>query len=193
MNSTVDNSMTPEQSFQVITEMISKAKANYNNTISFYLLLWGIILVISPWLDHGLKLLGVEYHYLVWLVLSTAGVAIGIFHGIRLGKREITYSVLDKVILAIWISCSVSFFIMFILQFAGYLRGPEFSLISGIGCFASGWILKFKPLQIGGIAFWLITPIFYMFPEYWKELMTMGILIGYVFPGIALRNHLKNV
>ncbi len=192
MNSTAENSMSPEQSFQIINDMIGRARKNYNSTISFYLLLWGMILVISPWLDHGLKLMGVEYHFLVWILLAAAGVIIGVIHGIQLGKNKQAPSILDKVVLAIWISCSVSFFLMFILQFAGYLKGPEFFLISGIGCFASGWILKFKPLQIGGLSFWIITPIFYLFPEYWKELMTLGILIGYVYPGIALRKHVKN-
>lgn len=184
--------MTPEQSFQIINDMIGRARTNYNDTISFYLLLWGVILVISPWLDHALKLMGVEYHYLVWIVLAAVGVLAGIVKGVSLGKIKRSYSIIDKAVLAIWISSSASFFLMFVLQFSGYLKGPEFFLISGIACFASGWILKFKPLQIGGIAFWVITPLFYMFPDYWKELMTLGILIGYVYPGIALRNHLKN-
>lgn len=192
MNSTAEKSMTPEQSFQIINDMIGRARTNYNNTISFYLLLWGVILVISPWLDHALSLMGVEYHYMVWIILAAAGVVIGIIHGSKIGKKKRSYSIVDKAVLAIWISCSASFLLMFILQFSGYLRGPEFFLISGIGCFSSGWLLKFKPLQLGGIAFWLITPVFYMFPDYWKELMTLGIVIGYVYPGIALRNHLKN-
>ncbi|MNH37103.1 hypothetical protein D3C79_979630 [compost metagenome] len=61
-------------------------------------------------------------------------------------------------------------------------------IIAGIGTLLSGWVMKFKPLVIGGIIFLLMAiASVYIENEYKALIHGLAILTGYLIPGYLLK------
>ena len=66
---------------------------------------------------------------------------------------------------------------------------PFYILMYAIGTFVSGGILKFKPLQWGGTACWVLAVIAtYVTYESQILLTAAAILVSYLIPGYLLRS-----
>ena len=70
---------------------------------------------------------------------------------------------------------------------------PFILLLAGFPTFVSGFIIKFKPLIIGGISFWVFALIAHFTGGNVELLATpAAILIGYLIPGYLLKRRVDH-
>ena len=64
-------------------------------------------------------------------------------------------------------------------------------LLEGIGTIVSGRVLRFKPLQLGGLAFFSAALVSVLIPDEYKYLIhAIAIITGFIVPGYMLK-HVK--
>jgi hypothetical protein len=190
-----DEKLTQEQSLSLITEMISQAKENYAKGSSFYFLLWGWVIMTA---NLGHYLLGkfdlYPYPYVVWLIVIPA-IFITIFKSNKARSESDVYTHYDRLYTSLWILVSVCIFITLI--FMGQLNfnhSPIILIYSGLGTFISGVILKFRPLLVGGIAFFVGATVGFFLPVIDQYLLSgLLIIVGYLIPGYLLKRDRERV
>ncbi|MBK7308160.1 MAG: hypothetical protein IPI88_14815 [Chitinophagaceae bacterium] len=66
-------------------------------------------------------------------------------------------------------------------------------LFYGIPTFLSGFVMRFTPLKLGGIACWLLAiGSTFVAPIYYLILLAVAVLIAWIIPGYLLRKKFKN-
>lgn len=184
--------LNPEESLQIIESMIQRTKGNLHDS-SFYFLLWGWVVLIGI-----VGQIIIERYtdctkpYLIWLIVIP-GVIVNIIYGIRHGKKTRVSTHLGHVNLMIWIAFFVSYIIIivFIKEF-NYNVAPVIFLLAGNATFLTGIIIKFKPLILGGIVFWIGVLCLYLIPgDYAVFVSPLVIIFGYLVPGYLLKSQNK--
>jgi hypothetical protein len=189
-----DEKFSPEQSLQLIQTMISKTKQDMSDD-AIHFLVWGWITFIACIGQFILKnVFGYEHHYYIWSLVFV-GVGFNIWYGIKYGKKERVKTYIGDSMKYLWIGMGLSYFVLSaILTILGWHTSvfPFFILLYGLGTFVSGNILRFKPLQIGGIIAWGLA-ISSAFVEYDYQMLfgAAAILISYIIPAYMLRNKNK--
>ena len=185
---TEEKTLKFEESLQIIENMIKRTKGNLHDS-SFYFLLWGWIILIGTAGQLILKhLTDITKPYLIWLVIIPGIIASAIF-GYRHGKKNNTTSHLDRINFMVWIAFFVSYalVIVFAKEF-NYRIGTIIFLLAGNATFLTGVIIKFKPIILGGIVFWLGSLCMFLLPNNYMEFISPLIIIfGYLIPGYLLR------
>lgn len=198
------NSLTPEESFDIINKAISNFKMNYKENAQVFLL-WGWILtlasisnfiilkILSSWEAHelmagkwelkGLYILG------NWVVFCLIGFIILYFMVRKINKDKKVYSHIDKFIEYQWWVTAASFVIATIICFRMRIEPPVLMLlIAGIATTTTGLVIKFKPLIIGGILFFIFSiATTFVTNEYLALLVGAAIICGYLIPGYFLK------
>ncbi|MEX0967831.1 MAG: hypothetical protein WD077_11375 [Bacteroidia bacterium] len=180
--------MNPQESLQLINEMISRAKRSFAG-ISFYFLLWGVLLAIAGVMEYVLEhLVHYEHHYIGWPAMGLAGFVAAMWKG-RKDDRERVPSYYDRIFGYLWGSFGITLVLLIISTVGTGLNPGSFIIIlTGLPTFVTGGILKFKPLIVGGILFWIIGIISFFFFEEFKSLMfSFAIIAGYIIPGLMLK------
>lgn len=184
--------LKPEESLQIIERMIQRTKGNFHDS-SFYFLLWGWIILIGSAgqiiLD---RFTDFTKPYLIWLIIIP-GIIANIIYGIRHGKKNHVSTHLGHVNLMIWIAFFVSYIIVivFIKEF-NYKIAPVIFLLAGNATFLTGIVIKFKPLILGGIVFWIGVLCLYLIPgDYTEFVSPLIIIFGYLVPGYMLKSYSK--
>ena len=186
--SEMDENLTVEQSLDIITKMIRQAQGRFSGN-SFYFILWGWCVVAA---NLGMYVLmrfsDYPYPYLVWLITVPAWI-ITLVYAFGRDRRGNTRSHLDQVNLWLWLSLGIS---MFIVCSFGYViawnLNPVILLMGAIPTFVSGMIIRFKPLLIGGISFWIGGLICFLVPHQEQYLVgAIAIAFGYLWPGYLLK------
>ena len=190
--------MTPEESLNLIGEVISNTRNNLR-TDSFFFLLWGW-LVITASLIESLILWNAGrmnewknvslFSGLDWCVLTLVGLIIMFFyikkHYVKRGYRTF----FEKVISYIWILSSVIIFLMVYLAGTRH-ESPEPFILAAISVptVITGMMTRFKPLIIGGLLFVLFAIIAVnVHTNYIRSLVSVVALIcGYLVPGYLLK------
>ena len=93
-----------------------------------------------------------------------------------------------------WLALGISFFCSSIHQCISKIHLPfTYTLISAaIGTLASGLVMKFKPLTIGGILFFISAIVSIYVPDDYKVLLQGAtIIVGYLIPGYLLKSSVK--
>ncbi|MCO5273281.1 MAG: hypothetical protein M9954_16590, partial [Cyclobacteriaceae bacterium] len=151
-----------QQSLDLIQAMIKQAQGNMLNN-SFYFILWGWAIVLANIGMYALyKFTDYEYPYIVWLIAIPAW-AITMVYGARQGKQAGKRTHLDKVNMWLWICFGLTIlpFLIF-MQKIGYNINPVVLVITAAPTFLAGIMLKFKPLILGGIGFYLFGILCFM-------------------------------
>ncbi len=186
-----ERDISPEESLQIITGMIGKAKSNFARGGSFYFLLWGSVIAFADFGHFGLlKFTNYSYPYIVWLLVIPA-VIITIVYSIRkAGKRTVTPSSFDRIYGKLWWAIFVC--ILMVLAFMSnlnYQTTPVILLFSAIGTYVTGEVLRFRPLILGGIGLALCAIGAFLVPIDFQYLIAgIGMCLGYIVPGIMLKN-----
>jgi hypothetical protein len=180
---------SPQDSLRLIQSMIAKTKEGISDR-SFYFLMWGWLTVIACLLQYYLLVvIKYERHYLAWLILLI-GVIISIIYGIQQKKKERIKTYLNESMAALWMGIGISFMpLSIVLAKIGWQYAfPFYILLYGIGTFCSGGIIKFKPLQWGGIAcFGLAIAAAYASYQAQILLTAAAIIVSYLIPGYLLK------
>jgi hypothetical protein len=199
------NSLTPEESFDIITKAISNFKINYKESAKVFLL-WGWILTLAcfsnfiilkilqskealeltvgNWELTGLFILG------NWVVFCLIGFIILFFMERKINKGKKVYSYLEGHVKNLWIVTAASFFIATLLCVKLKIAPPPIMLlIAGIATTTSGLLIKFRPVIIGGMTFFIFSiATTFVSNEYLALVTGAAIICGYLIPGYYLKS-----
>jgi hypothetical protein len=191
------DTFSPEQSLQLISRMINRAKDRFSENGHLYLL-WGWAVLICSIAQYILmNIVKWEQHSMVWISMWLVFIYQMIYIS-RQKKKEKVRTYTDEIISVVWIT-----FIVLMALF-GFLFGrilgeeyyrfinPGFLAIYGMPTVLSGAILRFRPLIIGGIACWALALISAFTPyEYHLLLLGVAVIVAWIIPGYLLRSKYK--
>jgi hypothetical protein len=193
-----EKQMTPEESLNLIGEVISSTRNNLKAD-SFFFLLWGWLIIVASllesvilwnagrmndWKNVGM-LSGIN-----WCVLVLIGIVIQFFYIKRHYVKRGYKTFFEKVISYLWI---VSTIVIFAIVYMAGVRheSPEFYILAAISIptVTTGILTRFRPLIIGGMLFILFAVIAAnVHTDYLRSLIEVIALIsGYLIPGYMLR------
>lgn len=192
------NNLTPEESFNIINKAISNYKMNYKESAKTFLL-WGWALTLACFSNFIiLKILHSREAYELmgffslgnWVVFGLIGFIILFFMDRKIKKEKKVYSYLDSYIKNLWKVTAASFFIAAIICIKLEIASPPIMLlIAGIATTTSGLLIKFKPLIIGGMAFFIFSiATTFVSNEYIALIVGAAIICGYLIPGYLLKS-----
>ena len=188
---TEDESLTTQQSLNIITEMINNAKGNVKEN-SIYFLLWGTVIAIADIGMFTLIKMNYPHPYIVWSIAIPAWI-VTIIMGYKQGKRARATSHLDRISAWSWFTFGIVIFTLVIFgRLINWQLNPVIMLMSTIPTVISGVVIKFRPLIVGGVCFWVFGILCFIVPEPWHFLVgAVAVVIGYLVPGFMLRNKMK--
>jgi uncharacterized membrane protein len=188
-----EKSMTGEESLRIISEMINKTKVNIKQG-SFHLLLWGWLILVCSLADPLLALFTDYPHpYYVWL-LTIPGAVVSIVYGIVSGRKAKVHTYADRIYMWVWLAFFASFITLLTIHSGSMGTISSYILIlAGFATFVSGWIIRFKPLIIGGVLYWIVAVASHFSdPSLAPFGMPLAVITGYLIPGYMLKYRLNN-
>lgn len=182
------NELTASQSLDLISSMIREAKGRVQEN-SFYFLLWGWVTLIGNLGMFVLASMAYPHPYLIWIITIPAWI-VSFVWGIRQRRTARTATHFGRISAGLWISLGVV--IVTLVAFGSKISfelNPLILLVSAIPTFTSGIILKFRPLVVGGILFWLSAIASFLVPREFQPLVgALAIACCYLVPGYLLKN-----
>lgn len=178
---------SPQESLNLITEVIAKTRDSIKDQ-SFCYLLWGWLISTASILFFVLQ----QYtrFTLFFLPFPILG-AIGIFTTVLYFRKRMntTETYLSYFLNRMWIVLGVGFIsVVFINVVHQHTPFTYTLLIAAIGTFVSGLIIRFRPLVAGGATLFAAAIISTYIPgEYVVLLHGVAIIIGYLIPGYMLK------
>ncbi len=181
--------LSAQQSLILIQSMIDKTKTQLSNN-SIYFLMWGWLVLIGCLLQYFLMVvIQYEHHYYAWFVIII-GVVFSTVYSIRHKRNQQVKTYVGESMGVLWSGMSINFVaLVFILSHIGWNYAfPIYMLLYATGTFISGGILKFKPLQIGGIMCWILA-VGACYVSYQNQILftAAAILASYLIPGYLLK------
>jgi hypothetical protein len=185
--------MTGEESLRVISEMINKTKVNIRQGI-FHLLFWGWLIIfcsISAWLLE--RFTEISNPWNVWF-LVIPGSLVSFIYGYMKGKKSLFHTYADILYMWTWIGFFIAAVVLFIITSDRMESvAPYILTLAAIPTFISGFIIKFKPLILGSITFWIFALIAYFAgPSAGQLTVPVAMLTGYLIPGYILKNRVDH-
>lgn len=182
--------MTPEQSLRLIESMIGQAKKSFSK-LSFYFLMWGVLLTLAMVATYVLRDQPDAWGQgAPWGIAGILGGIVSSVHGARQGRREPVNNPMDGLIGWLWSSYVITMMIMIVVSVLDRRDpGAMVTLLTGIPTFMTGQILRFRPLIIGGVLFWVagIAMHFSDDPLTLTLLYCGAMVFGYIIPGLMLK------
>lgn len=188
----MNSELTPQESLRLIEGMIGQARRSFSR-MSFYFLLWGVLLIAAMVATYLLRYNTTGWqHGAPWGVAGVLGGLISAIHGAREGKREQVSNPMDTTIGWLW----GSFVITMLLLIAFTVTGRAdttivVTMLTGLPTFITGQIMRFRPLQLGGIIFWVAGGGMMLLNSALATLVLYctAMVLGYILPGILLKHH----
>jgi len=193
-----EKQMTPEESLNLIGEVISNTRNNLK-TDSFFFLLWGWLIIgaslleslilwnagrMNEWGNVGM-LSGIN-----WCGLVIIGWIIQFFYIKKQYVKRGYKTFLGKVISYLWIISGCIIFLMVYLSMARH-ESPEPYILAAISIptVITGVMIRFRPLIIGGLLFILFAILAVnVHDDYIRSSVTaIALVCGYLVPGYLLR------
>ena len=186
----MEKHLTEQESLSLIESMIQRAKNNFSESGTLYLV-WGVtIFTCSLFQFIAIK----YYHYsnafyvwfLTWLVLIYQVIFL-----VKKHKKLTVRTYTDDILKYVWLCFTVCTFLMiFILQSQKPYTSiyPAILVLYAIPTFLSGMVLKVKPLTLGGTCCWALA-VFSVFTAYEYQILFIAaaVLVAWIIPGIYLR------
>jgi hypothetical protein len=180
--------MTGEESLRIITEMINKTKTSISQS-SFHLLFWGWLIFFCSLSEFILyRFTDFSNSWYVWF-LVIPGVFVSMIYGFVKGRREKAHTYTEIIYMWTWLGLAFAIAVLCVVQGKEMASVDKYILVLvGLPTFISGFILKFKPLIIGGITFWIFALIAnFSGPDISSLCMPVAIVTGYLVPGYLLK------
>jgi hypothetical protein len=184
----MDKTLTPEQSLRLIDETIREAKRSFQK-IHFYFLLWGILFAMAGIASYVLMRVGSTWHWVGWPVMGVLGGIIAGVHGAREGRKQGAMTTMDRVHMWLWTASTISLLLLLVgLLARGVDPNPYILVLIGMPTFITGALMRFRPLMLGGVLFWIIgLASFFVLREYSSLVFSGAIVLGYIIPGLLLK------
>lgn len=170
--------------------MIAQAKNNYEQSGSFYFLLWGWVVMIAN-LGHYIldKFTSFEYPFIFW-TLTLPAAALAAWYGSRQTNTTQTKTHFSRMYGQVWtaIGICMAFSLLFMSKL-NYNHSALIMMLAGAGTYLSGQMLRFRPLIYGAFALWVASVACFSLPMTDQYLVgALGILAGYLIPGYLLKS-----
>ncbi len=188
--------LTPEESFIIINKAIANFKLNYKETAKVFLL-WGWVLAIASFSNFIIiKILysreaSIGFLSLCnWAVFLLIGFIIMFFMERKLNKDKKVFSYLESYFKNLWTVTAASFIIATFLCIKLEINPPPIMLlIAGMATTTSGLLIKYRPVIIGGMAFFIFSlAATFVSNEYISLIVFAAIICGYLIPGYSLKS-----
>ena len=183
-----EKTLTEKESFEIITQMINKAKSDYRET-GVAALMWGSIVTfcsLVTFINYYLQWQPAKY---VWF-LTYIAVIPQIIISVRESKKTKYKTYNADAMGGIWISFGIALILLiyFVNTFKAEHNETLFLILYGVPTFATGYTRKFKAMIIGGTACWAfaIASMYIVFP-YTMLLTAAAALLAWFIPGLILR------
>jgi hypothetical protein len=183
-----EKQMTGEESLRIITDMLNRTRVNIRQG-SFHLLLWGWVVVICSLGEFLLdRFTGIEHPYYIWM-LTIPGAFVSILYGTINGRKAKVHTYADKIWMWTWMAFLFSMLVMFVIHSNKLSRvSPDILMLAAMPTFISGVIIRFRPLLIGGICFWVFALVVNFADPMVSQLgFPIAMIIGYLIPGYMLK------
>lgn len=186
----MEQELTPSESLKLIETMISQAKSSFSR-MSIYFLLWGVLLIAAMIATYLLRDSGGAWGQgAAWGVVGVIGGIASWIIGAAQSKMEQINNPMDRVVGWVWGSFIITMLLM-IFCFGGSGRDPgaAIALLTALPTFLTGQIMRFKPLILGGVLFW-VAGIIMFFSGNSAVIVSaycIAMLFGYIVPGILLK------
>ncbi len=182
--------LSEQESLDLITKMINKAKCDYRDT-GVGALLWGSVITFCSLVAFLDSFLDIPYAGYVWY-LTFAAIVPQVIISVRHSRQKKFTSYSDDAMGSIWLSfgIGVALFFLYANVFGADIPAPTtiFLIAYGFPTFATGYARRFKPMIIGGIACWvfavanMFTPI-----QYSMLYSAVAAQLAWFIPGLILR------
>lgn len=190
---TEQKDLSPRQSLDVITTMISQAQGKMRNN-SFYFLLWGWTVALANFGMYSLmEFTDYPHPYFVWTITIPAWI-ITMIYGSRQDKQAAVSTHLDKINMWLWIGYGVTILpVVFFMSKINFNINPLILIITAMPTFLTGIMLRFRPLLFGGINFWAFGILAFLVDNQTQYLVGgIAIILGYLVPGYLLKTTHEN-
>ncbi|UYZ61678.1 hypothetical protein [Hymenobacter weizhouensis] len=191
---TPEKPLSAPESLALIQQMIQEAKQDLSDN-SYDLLLWGWLVLVAALVHYGLLQTNYAMPWLAWPVLMGLGTVLAFVHGARRSKREQgRRTALGDFMVGLWAGFGV---LMLMLIGVGIVQSwalayPLIIALYGLGTFATGTALRFRPLVWGGAACWVLaTAAFLVSFDVQLLLVAAAVLVSYIVPGHLLKNQYR--
>lgn len=180
---TKHDNLNPQQSLEIISTMINQVKGNIRSS-SFYFLLWGWVITF-----YFFKY--TEYQRqapLVWTLCIPAWI-ITMIYASRQEKKAGVVTHLDRISMWLWIGMAITIFPSWIFgEKINWMVNAIVLMPIGMATFLSGIIIRFRPLILGGITFWIAGTLCYIVGPIEQYLVgAIAMVFGYLVPGYLLK------
>jgi hypothetical protein len=187
---TKNEPLSPQDSLALIESMIRQAKGKVSNN-SFYFLLWGWVIAICNFGMYFILKYTAYGNYApsVWLLTIPAWV-ITMIYGARQGRNREVTSHLDRVNMWLWIAMAITITPAWALGHKlNWMVNAIILMPVGAATFVSGVIIRFLPLRLGGIVFWMAGVLCYFLDKDDQYIAGgIAVILGYLVPGYLLRS-----
>jgi hypothetical protein len=194
-----DTQFSPEESLQLIETMINKAKNRFGEDGHLYIL-WGWLVLICSVTEFVLfHFFQYEKHYIVWSV-SWLLLIYQVYYLVKKHQKQKVRTYTANIIGYVWMTFIIlSFLIGFLI---GRLSGgseyfqhifPIVLALYGMPTFLTGIIIRFRPLQFGGIFCWLLSVATILLPyDYQMLMLSAAMIVAWLVPGYLLRSKYRH-
>jgi hypothetical protein len=209
-----ENKMTEQESLQLISQMINKAKNSYHDT-GIGPMLWGGVITICSLVSYFRVEYGFKLPFDIWL-LTIVAIVPQIFISIKESKISKVKQYDDKVLDYVWISFGISIFMLSFINakiidalnpvFSTYIEvkgtrpaldygsfiGSFFLLLYAIPTFITGACRNMKPMLYGGIICWVCC-IISVYTKFKVDMLltAFAATMAWLIPGIILFSRYK--
>jgi hypothetical protein len=132
-----------------------------------------------------------QHYYLGWPIAGVLGGILAALHGSRHSDQPQHFS--SRLVSFLWGGFVITLIVLLVCTVGtGTEPGPYIILLTGLPTFVSGGIMRFRPLLIGGILFWVFGVVTFFFLLDLRSLIfSVAIITGYIIPGLMLRQSEK--
>jgi hypothetical protein len=125
-----------------------------------------------------------------WAVFILIGIIIMIVMNKKVNKDKKVVSYLESYFNNLWSVTAASFFIATLLCIRLEINPPAIMLlIAGIATTTSGLLIKYRPMIIGGMTFFIFSlAAIFVSDEYLSLVVFAAIICGYLIPGYLLKS-----
>lgn len=188
--------LSPQESLQLITNVISSTKENYKNQSVFFIL-WGTLVAAASFGQYALiNFSDIRQTALPWMILMPLGILLSIYFGKKQSSERKTLTFYNNFLNTMWIVLYVAFFLTIVICLNSHIQPTAFiMLLAGIGTSISGLIMKSKAFIAGGVLF-ALAALACTQVDTSTQLLLSGVasLLGYVLPNYFLTsNKTENV
>lgn len=183
-----EKELTSQESLELITKMINKARRDYLDS-GLSALLWGSVITFCSLVAFANTYLNWRALDYVWF-LTIVAVVPQIIIAIREAKNRKHRAYDDDIMGGIWISFAIAVFLLsyFVNVYHVTEQAPLFLILYGIPTFGTGYARRFKPMLVGGVACWVLAVISHYTPfPYVLLCITVAALVAWFIPGLILR------